>query len=112
MAEILHVEVVYALRDDVSCVSLTLASGSTLGQAIEASGLLQKFTGIDLDRNRVGIFGKLYPLDHVLSDGDRVEIYRPLLVDPKESRRRRAAKKAKHEKSSRTAKQSHSPSQS
>lgn len=112
MAETLQIEVVYSQRDNACCVNLTLASGSTLLQAIEASGLLNKFPGIDLDRNRVGVFGKLYPLDHVLSDGDRVEIYRPLLVDPKESRRRRAAKKARHEKSSRAANLNHPPSQS
>ena len=62
----------------------------TVRAAIEASGVLNDFPDIELTRNRVGIFSKLAQLDTPLRDGDRVEIYRPLQVDPKEARRRRA----------------------
>ncbi len=70
---------------------LHLAPGSTVGEAIRASGLLAQRPEIDMNRNRVGVFGRLAQLDTPLQDGDRVEIYRPLNADPKEARRRRAA---------------------
>ena len=70
---------------------LHLPPGSTVGEAIRACGLLARCPEIDLDRNRVGIFGRLVQRDTPLRDGDRVEIYRPLNADPKEARRRRAA---------------------
>lgn len=70
---------------------LRLASGSTVGDAIRACGLLAQCPAIDLNCNRVGIYGRLVQLDTPLRDGDRVEIYRPLIADPKEARRRRAA---------------------
>ena len=70
---------------------LRLPSGSTVGDAIRACGLLAQRNEIDMNRNRVGIFGRLVQLDSPLRDGDRVEIYRPLNADPKEVRRRRAA---------------------
>jgi putative ubiquitin-RnfH superfamily antitoxin RatB of RatAB toxin-antitoxin module len=86
----IRVEVVYALPQEQVVVSLQVDSGTTLAQAIECSGLLERYPEIDLSRNRVGIFGKLVDLDATLRDRDRVEIYRPLLADPKEARRRRA----------------------
>lgn len=64
--------------------------GTTAGAAIEGSGVLEQCPEIDLGRYKVGIFGKLVALDQALEDGDRVEIYRPLIADPKESRKRRA----------------------
>ena len=70
---------------------LRLASGSTVGDAIRACGLLAQCPEIDMNRNRVGIFGRLVQLESPLRNGDRVEIYRPLHADPKEVRRRRAA---------------------
>ena len=70
---------------------LRLPSGSTVGDAIRASGLLAQCPEIDMNRNRVGIFGRLAQFDTPLRNGDRVEIYRPLNADPKEVRRRRAA---------------------
>lgn len=91
MADSIAVEVIYALPERQERVQLRLPSGSTLLQAVEASGLLQKFPEIDLAKNKVGIFGKLGRADMVLRDRDRVEIYRPLLADPKEVRRKRAA---------------------
>ena len=70
---------------------LRLPSGSTVGDAIQACGLFAQCPQIDMNRNRVGIFGRLAQLDTPLRNGDRVEIYRPLNADPKEVRRRRAA---------------------
>jgi len=91
MPEMLTIEVVYALPTKQQLVSVRLAVGSTVRQAIEASGLLQKHPEIDLAKNKVGIFAKLSKLDATLRDYDRVEIYRPLLADPKEVRKQRAA---------------------
>lgn len=71
-----------------------VAPGTTIGQAIAQSGILADIPGIDLALQPVGIFGKKKPLDAVLRAGDRIEIYRPLVADPKDSRRRRAEKKA------------------
>jgi hypothetical protein len=69
---------------------VTLPAGSRVRDAIVASGVLGEFDGIDLARNRVGIYGELVDLDRPLADGERVEIYRALIADPKEARRRRA----------------------
>ena len=91
MPEMLHVEVIYALPTKQQLVSLRLPPGSTVRQAIEASGLLQKYPEIDLAKNKLGVFAKLSKPDAVLRDHDRVEIYRPLLADPKEVRKQRAA---------------------
>ena len=91
MAESIAVQVIYALPERQELVELRLPSGSTLGQAIEHSGLLEKFPEIDLTQQKVGVFGKLGRTDQELRDRDRVEIYRPLLADPKEVRRKRAA---------------------
>lgn len=90
-SESISVEVVYAQRDKQERVPLKLPAGSTAQQAIEASGLLQKFADIDLAKNKVGIYARLVKLDQALRDRDRVEIYRPLIADPKEVRRQRAA---------------------
>lgn len=84
------VEVVYALRDEQKTVSLRLDAGVTVQQAIRASGLLEPATAIDANASGAGIWGKRVSLDQILRDGDRVEIYRPLLADPKVSRRERA----------------------
>ncbi|QID17962.1 RnfH family protein [Nitrogeniibacter mangrovi] len=93
MSESIGVEVVYALKARQEIVRLSLPAGSTVQQAIEASGLMQKFPEISLDKggNKVGIFAKLTPLGTELRDRDRVEIYRPLIADPKEVRRKRAS---------------------
>ncbi len=89
----LAVEVAYALPDRQLLIALTVPEGTTLREAIEHSGLLAQFPEIDLTRNAVGVFGKLRALGDALEDGDRVEIYRPLIADPKVVRRQRAAKK-------------------
>ncbi len=86
------VEVAYALADEQLILSLNVERGTTVEQAIELSGILDQYTDIDLGKtNKVGIFGKLAKLDKELQEGDRVEIYRPLIADPKEVRRKRAA---------------------
>jgi putative ubiquitin-RnfH superfamily antitoxin RatB of RatAB toxin-antitoxin module len=91
MAEMLNVEVCYALADRQEIVRLRLPEGATLGQALEASGLLAKYPEIDVKKNKFGIYAKLSKVDAPLRDHDRVEIYRPLIADPKEVRKQRAA---------------------
>ena len=73
-------------------LELQVVPGTTAEQAIRASGILGQFPNIDLEGSKVGIFGKPCKLTETLHDGDRVEIYRPLLADPKEIRKQRAAK--------------------
>jgi uncharacterized protein len=89
--EALRVEVAYARADRQFVVAVELDAGATLADAVNASGLLERCPEINLETNRVGVFGKLAKLDRVLRDGDRVEIYRPLIGDPKEIRRQLAA---------------------
>ncbi|HET9114232.1 MAG TPA: RnfH family protein [Burkholderiales bacterium] len=84
------IEVAYARPETQLILTLYGEEGMTVAQAIEASGIQQKFPEIDLKQNKVGIFGKLVKPDTVLRDKDRVEIYRKLLADPKEVRRQRA----------------------
>ena len=91
----IRVEVVFATPQKQELVSVQLEEGSRLADAIEQSGLAEKFDNFEVDPDRVGIFGKKASLDQVLRDGDRVEIYRPLLADPKEVRRQRALMQAK-----------------
>ncbi len=91
MAESIHVEVVYALADVQELAQLDLPGGSTVAQAIAASGLLEKYPEIDLKKNKLGVFAKLAKAETMLRDRDRVEIYRPLIADPKEVRKQRAA---------------------
>ncbi|MBI5921230.1 MAG: RnfH family protein [Betaproteobacteria bacterium] len=87
----LRVEVVYALPQQQELICLELPDGCTLQQALETSGLLQKYPEINLAQNKFGIYGKLARLETPLRGHDRVEIYRPLLADPKETRKQRAA---------------------
>ena len=94
MADLLRVQVCYAMPQRQLLVDVELPAGSTLHGAIKASGLLQQAPEIDLSVWRVGVYGKLKALDAVLRDHDRVEIYRPLIADPMEARRRRASKRA------------------
>lgn len=85
------VEVAYALPHQQLIIPVHMPSGSSAEAAIQASGIMQKFPEIDLKVNQVGIFGKLTRLDTPLRNLDRVEIYRPLIADPKEVRKQRAA---------------------
>ncbi len=89
------VEVAYALPEKQYLQRVTLQQGATVEEAIRASGLLELRTDIDLSKNKVGIYSRPVKLADVLQDGDRVEIYRPLIADPKELRRQRAEKSAK-----------------
>lgn len=89
--ESIRIEVVYALPEQQVLVPLTVAAGTTLLQALEASKLPERFPEIDTAKGRFGIFSKLAKPDTVLRDRDRVEIYRPLIADPKEVRKQRAA---------------------
>lgn len=91
MSTQIHVEVVYASPTRQKAVKVGLREGASLREAIEQSGLLEEFPEIDLDRNKFGIWNKLAKADAILRDKDRVEIYRPLIADPKEVRRQRAA---------------------
>lgn len=87
----MKIEVVYALPDKAELVRLELPEGSTVLQAVEACGFLEKHPEIDVKKNKFGIYAKLAKADTVLRDRDRVEIYRPLIADPKEVRKQRAA---------------------
>ena len=84
------VEVAYATPDKQLILVVPFEKGMTAQQAVEGSGILQRFTDIDMTVNDVGIFSKPCKLDTELRVGDRVEIYRPLIADPKEVRRKRA----------------------
>ncbi|MGV8934832.1 MAG: RnfH family protein [Gallionellaceae bacterium] len=86
----IKVEVLYALPQEQLLLTVEIPQGTTLGDAVQRSGMLEKHPEIDLASNKVGIFGKLSKLDTVLREKDRVEIYRPLIADPKEVRKRLA----------------------
>nr|WP_206286258.1 RnfH family protein [Yersinia massiliensis] len=86
----IRVEVVYALPERQYLRSISLVAGSTVEDAINASGLLELRSDIDLTKNKVGVYSRPVKLSDKLNDGDRVEIYRPLIADPKELRRQRA----------------------
>lgn len=88
--ELLTVQVVFALPTRIWRVDLHLAAGTTVAQALQASGYAQQFPQYAAEQLRVGIFGQECGLDRQLAQGDRLEIYRPLAFDPMESRRRRA----------------------
>ena len=91
-----QVEVVYGLPDKQELLSFAVNDGTTVEQAIHESGISAAFPEIDLSIHKVGIWNKVVKLSYVLQDLDRIEIYRPLIADPKEVRKRRA-EKAKEE---------------
>lgn len=90
MVESINVEVVYALPQEQALLKLQVPEGCTVGEAVRLSGVLERHPEIDLAKNKLGIYGKLSKPDAVLRDRDRIEIYRPLIADPKEVRRQRA----------------------
>ena len=92
MSHKIAVEVVYALTEKQYLQRVTLEEGATVEAAIRASGILELRRDIDLAKNKVGIYSRPVKLGDVLKEGDRVEIYRPLIADPKELRRQRAEK--------------------
>jgi hypothetical protein len=93
MADMLQVTVCYAGAGFEFLHPMQVRSGTTIGEAIELSGVLQAHPDINLSTQPVGIYAKKKTLDTVLRERDRIEIYRPLVADPKESRRKRAAKR-------------------
>lgn len=90
-AETIPVEVAYALSDRQIVLALDVVADATVADVITQSGILEQFSEIDLENNKVGVFGKLGKLTDTLHAGDRVEIYRPLIADPKKVRKQRAA---------------------
>ncbi|HEX6157219.1 MAG TPA: RnfH family protein [Burkholderiales bacterium] len=84
---------VYALPAAADAVSVELPAGATLRDAVLASGVLARHPEISLEKQAFGLFGKRALLETRLSPGDRVEVYRGLVIDPKEARRRRAARR-------------------
>jgi putative ubiquitin-RnfH superfamily antitoxin RatB of RatAB toxin-antitoxin module len=90
----IQVEVAYALPEKQYLRQVSLPEGSTVEQAIIASGLLTLRTDIDLKKNKTGIYSRSVKLTDEVHEGDRVEIYRPLIADPKELRRQRAERSA------------------
>ena len=93
MAELLGVSVCYASDKHEWLRPMHVAPGTTIGEAIEQSGVLEAFPDINLTTQPVGLYAKKKTLDTVLRERDRIEIYRPLVADPKDSRRKRAAKR-------------------
>lgn len=87
----LQVEVVYALAGREDAVSVRLAAGATLGDAVSASGILERHPELAAAALKIGVYGKIKPADAAAAEGDRIELYRPLALDPKEARRRRAS---------------------
>ena len=92
MADLVEIELVYALPERQELLSFRVPDTTTVCQVVRLSGIESLFPEVDFDRCLVGIFGQRIqnPEERIVSPGDRVEIYRPLMVDPKESRRRRA----------------------
>jgi putative ubiquitin-RnfH superfamily antitoxin RatB of RatAB toxin-antitoxin module len=90
MSDKINIEVVYATPDEQTLLRQQVSAGTTVAEGIRLSGVLDKHPEIDLAGNKLGIFGKLTKADAVLRDRDRIEIYRPLIADPKEVRRKRA----------------------
>jgi putative ubiquitin-RnfH superfamily antitoxin RatB of RatAB toxin-antitoxin module len=89
-AEKLHIELVYALPHEQTLLKFEVPVGTTIAQGVKLSGILNKHSEIDPVKSKFGIFGKLSKADTVLREMDRIEIYRPLIADPKEVRRKRA----------------------
>lgn len=89
----IRVTVACAWPDHAFCVDLALPVGVTVAEAIRASGFCEAHPDVEIRDDRVGVFARRVGLNAVLRDGDRVEIYRPLLIDPKEARRKRALRK-------------------
>lgn len=91
----ISIELIYALPNEQKLLSITVDNGTSVEQAIEQSGILSLYPEIDLSTTKVGIFSKACKLTDTLREGDRIEIYRPLIADPKEMRRKKAQEKKK-----------------
>lgn len=88
--DLITVEVAYALPEEQLILSLEVTPDTKVEEAVKRSGMLERYPQIDLANDKVGIFGKIVKLDASLHDKDRIEIYRGLIADPKESRRQKA----------------------
>lgn len=97
--ELITVEVAYALPEEQVILSLEVTPETNVEQAIKRSGILERYPQIDLTNDKVGIFGKICKLDASLHHKDRIEIYRGLIADPKESRRQKAEMEKKKKQS-------------
>lgn len=86
----INIELIYPLPNEQQLLTFMVDSECNVEQAINLSEILQKYPQIDLNVNKVGIFSKAVKLDQVLREGDRIEIYRPLIADPKEIRKKKA----------------------
>jgi putative ubiquitin-RnfH superfamily antitoxin RatB of RatAB toxin-antitoxin module len=91
VSEKIQIEVAYALPQEQVIITLAVAKETSIEEAIKASKIIQKYPDIDLKKQKVGIFSKAKKLNQTLQAGDRIEIYRPLIADPKEARKKRAA---------------------
>ncbi|MDN3610755.1 RnfH family protein [Vibrio ostreicida] len=89
-SDMIHVEVVFALPEQQRVFTLVVNKTMTVAEIIQQSGVLEQYPQIDLSKNKVGVFSRNVKLDATVRDKDRIEIYRPLLADPKEIRRKRA----------------------
>ncbi|ETT02436.1 RnfH family protein [Providencia alcalifaciens] len=94
----INIEVTYALPEKQFLLPVKVAEGTTIEDAIIASGILTLRSDIDLKQNKVGIYSRPAKLGDVVQEGDRIEIYRPLIADPKELRRKRAEKSKENNK--------------
>ena len=104
--EMILVEVAYALPEKQLILPVNVKAGTTVEEAIKKSGIMRSFPDIDLSKNKVGIFSKLCKLDKTLREKDRVEIYRPLIADPKAVRKQRAAEGKKMRKGAKAEQES------
>ncbi|GAA5213760.1 RnfH family protein [Corallincola platygyrae] len=102
MSDSISIEVAYALPDRQSLVEVDVPANATVEQGIVASGIIASYPEIDLAKNKVGIWNKAAKLNDVLSQGDRIEIYRPLIADPKEVRKQRAERAKKEGRADKT----------
>lgn len=108
MANMINIEVAFALPNEQKIITLQVEEGTTIYDAAKLSGIDQKFPQIDLDSYPMGIFGKgeRKPKEVAVKEGQRIEIYRPLIADPKEVRARRAAKMKAQKEAEETGKKS------
>jgi len=90
----LRVEVAYALPNEQRIISVVVEEGCTIETAIDRSGIVELYPEIDLNRQKVGVYSKARKLTDRVEEGDRIEIYRPLIIDPKEARRRRGDRRS------------------
>jgi putative ubiquitin-RnfH superfamily antitoxin RatB of RatAB toxin-antitoxin module len=90
-SDTIDVEVVYALAERQVLLAITIPAGATAGEAVDQSGIEKQFPEQDFSNCKLGIWGRLADRDQLLQEGDRVEIYRPLMIDPREARRQLAA---------------------